>query len=360
MEKAHIITYSVTNAKGGSFMTKKVYFVGLDIAAADFTASIYQSPKQPATTKEGFANTFDGFIMFGSWLESQKVHSSRCVICMEATGVYGEGIAYFLFTQGFRVSVEPPLKVKRAFDPVGHKTDPVDSRQIAEYAYRFRDELTLWRPKDEVIEKIRQLLAARELFTKQSVAIQNALGAYKKHVVQVSLINNAHDRILKELKKHIADIDKELAQLIRKNPTISQMNNQLKSLPGFGLLLSSNLIVLTGAFHDITAYRTLAAFLGICPYQHQSGTSVYKRPRIRHFGPAYARKLLTLAARSVVAHNSVFKTYYLRKLAEGKAKKLVLNNIANKLIKIACAVIKNNSRYVSTYRSVNPMCLISA
>jgi hypothetical protein len=62
----------------------------------------------------------------------------------------------------------------------------------------------------------------------------------------------------------------------------------------------------------------------------------------------------------VVTHNADFKKYYLRKIAEGKAKKLVLNNVANKLIKIACDMIKNNSRYASTYRSVNPMCLISA
>jgi cobalamin biosynthesis protein CbiD len=67
-----------------------------------------------------------------------------------------------------------------------------------------------------------------------------------------------------------------------------------------------------------------------------------------------------LAARSVVMHNADFKKYYLRKLAEGKAKKLVLNNVANKLIKIACAMVKNNSRYESAYRSINPMCLISA
>jgi transposase len=341
-------------------MREKMHYVGLDIAAADFVASIYQSPEEPVVTQEGFANTIDGYVVFQSWLESQNVNRENCIICMEATGVYSEGIAHFLLTEGFRASVEPPLKVKRVFDPIGHKTDPVDSRQVAEYAYRFRDELRILKPKDEIIEKIRQLLSARELFTKQSVAIQNALGAYTKHVVQVSLIHSAHDHILKELKGQIAEIDRELAELIRKNPTISHMTTQLKSLPGFGLLLSSSLIALTDAFHGIATYKKLAAFIGICPYQHRSGTSVYKQPHIRHFGPPYARKFLTLAARSVVAHNSVFRTYYLRKLAEGKAAKLVLNNIANKLIKIACAVIKNNSQYVSTYRSINPRCFIAA
>lgn len=340
-------------------MTKNIYFIGIDIAADSFVASIYQSPRKPVITKEGFENTFDGFNIFSSWITAQNINPENCVICMEATGVYSEGIAHFLVTQGFKVSVESPLKVKRAFDPVGHKTDPVDSRQIAEYAYRYSDELRFWQPKDEIIEKIRHLLTAREQFTKQSVALQNAMGAYKKHVVQVTLITTAHSHILKELKKQIAEIDKELEQLVRKSPTISNMKNQLMSLPGYGLLLSSSLIAMTGAFCEITSYKTLAAFIGICPYQHKSGKSVCRQAHIRPFGPQYARKLLMLAARSVVTHNADFKKYYLRKLAEGKAKKLVLNNVANKLIKIACAMIKNNLRYVSTYRSINPMCLIS-
>lgn len=338
-------------------MTKNIYFVGIDIAADNFVASIYQSPEKPVVTKEGWENTFDGFNAFVSWLTEQGINTKNSIICMEATGVYGEGIAHFLVSQHYQVSVEPPLKVKRAFDPIGHKTDPVDSRQIAEYAYRFRDELRFWQPKEEIIEKIRHLLTAREQFVKQSTALQNSLGAYQRHVVQVALITDAHAHLLKELKKQIAEIDKELEQLIRQNPGISNMKNQLMSLPGFGLLLSSSLIAMTNSFRDIASYKTLAAFIGICPYRHQSGTSVYRPAHIRPFGPSYARKLLMLAARSVVTHNADFRKYYLRKLAEGKAKKLVLNNVANKLIKIACAMIKSNSRYVSTYQSINPMCL---
>jgi len=264
---------------------------------------------------------------------------------MEATGIYSEAIAHYLSANGFRVSVEPPLKVKRAFDPVGHKTDPVDSRQIAEYAYRYIDELKFWQPKQEIVEKIRQLLTAREQFTKQSVATQNSIKAYEKHVIKVPLIIKAHEETLRELKKHIAAIDKELDKLIRQNPTISKISNQLKSIPGVGLLLASDLIALTDAFNNISGYKTLSAFIGICPYQHTSGKSVYKRPHIRNFGPTYTRNLLRLAARSCVSHDTLFKRYYLRKVAEGKAKQLVLNNIANKIIKIACALVNNNTQY---------------
>lgn len=338
-------------------MEKNRFFIGLDIACDDFAASIYEAPEKQVITKEAIGNNPDGFSMFVNWLKEHHIDRTNSVICMEATGVYSEACAHYLLANGFRVSVEPPLKVKRAFDPVGHKTDPVDSRQIAEYAFRYIDELKFWQPKEELIEKIRQLLSARERFTKQSVSIQNAMKAYERHLIKVSLIEKANQQTLGTLKKHIAEIDKELDRLIRQNPTISQMSNQLKSIPGVGLLLASSLIVMTDSFNSISDYRPLAAFIGVCPYQHRSGKSIYRQPRIRISGPSYTRKLLMLAARSVATHNESFRKYYLRKQAEGKAKQLVLNNIANKLLKIACAMIKNNDPYINNYRSVNPLCL---
>jgi transposase len=338
-------------------MEKNRFFIGLDIACDNFVASIYESPGKKIITKDCIENNPDGFSVLTKWLRDQGIDNSNCVICMEATGVYSEACAYYLAANGFRVSVEPPLKVKRAFDPVGHKTDPVDSRQIAEYAYRYTDELKFWEPRQDIIEKISHLLTARERFTKQSVITQNAMKTYERHIIKVPLIEKADHETLKELRKHIAEIDKELDNLIRQNPSISQMSNHLKSIPGVGLLLASSLIAMTDSFNSISDYRPLAAYLGVCPYQHQSGKSIYAKPHIRMFGPSYTRKLLMLAARSVATHNELFKKYYLRKQAEGKAKQLVLNNIANKLLKIACAMIKNDKPYIQNYRSVNPLCL---
>ena len=47
-----------------------------------------------------------------------------------------------------------------------------------------------------------------------------------------------------------------------------------------------------------------------------------------------------LSAMLVATHNAEFRKYYLRKVAEGKPKRLVLNNVANKLLKIVCALVK--------------------
>jgi len=334
-------------------MKKNLFFIGLDISKADFAASIYQTPDKPIVTKEAIPNDRKGFEMLLLWLNDHHINKKNCCICMEATGVYSQAIAYYLLFAGFPVSVEPSLKVKRAFDPV-------DSKQIAEYAYRFQDELTFWQPRDEILEKIRQLLSVREQFSKQKVALDNSIQAYHKQRVQVALIKKAQKETLNQLKKQIARINKELEKLIKQDPQIFQRASNLDSIPGCGMLLAAHLLVITENFTKIQNSKRLASFVGIVPYQLQSGTSVYKRAKIRHFGPGPSRKLLRLAAQSVATHNATFRRYYLRKLDQGKAKPLVLNNIANKLLKIACTIIRNNTRYIKDYRSIHPMYLKSA
>ena len=331
------------------------YFIGLDIAKDTFVASIYHRPKESVLTKENISNDKHGYDELIIWLNEHRINKTNCQVCLEATGVYSQGVSYYLLAQGYKVSVECPLKVKRAFHPVGHKSDPVDSRQIAEYAYRFQDELIPWQPKEELLEKIRQLLTLREEFTRQKSATKCSMKAYTLERVQLALIKDAQEETLESLERQIARIDKELDKLIREDPHIHNRFDNLKSIPGFGMLLATHLLVMTDNFNKIEEYRPLAAFVGIVPYEYTSGTSVYKRPHIRHYGPKTSRKLLRLAAQSVATHDASFRRYYLRKLEEGKAKALVLNNIANKLLKVACAIVRDNTRYIKEHRSIHPM-----
>jgi hypothetical protein len=87
---------------------------------------------------------------------------------------------------------------------------------------------------------------------------------------------------------------------------------------------------------------------------------LHKLPRSKKCGPAKLRKLLYLAALSVRTHNQFFKKYFLRKEAEGKNKRLILNNIENKLLKIIFAVINSGIAYTNNYKSINPAQLKSA
>ena len=333
------------------------YFVGIDVGSEEFTATVFQKPDKPMVTSNSIENTIEGFATFNTWLKGQGVATSNCIICMEATGVYGESLVHYLIAKDFTVAVEPPLKVKRAFDTSGHKNDAVDSAQIAEYAYRFKDELRVSSPRPESVEKLKHSLTAREQLVKHSVATQNSIKAYKRHVVQDSKVLEIHQQTLSHLKEQIAAIDAHIKQIIKRDPSLHQLSQFLVSLCGVGILLAAYLLVTSNAFQDITTYKQMAAFLGLCPYEFKSGKSIFKKSHSRHYGPRYTRKLLHLAARSVATHNPYFNKYYLRKLEEGKDKQLAINNIANKLLKIGFALVKNKQCYIKNYRSVNPMLL---
>lgn len=336
-------------------MKKTDYFIGIDIASNDFTASIFTQSEGIIGIKENVSNNIAGFKDFIKWLAQKGITTENSVICMEATGVYSEQISYFLYTKGYQVVVEAPHKVKKAFH-FEDKTDTVDSKQIAEYSYRFYDKLTLWRPNDEVFEQIKTLMSTREHLTEQLIADKNALKSLERKVVKTPLANKIYKKNIKNVQKSIDIIDDEIKKLIDKKPTIKQTIANLDTIVGVGNLLAVNIMFVTNGFTN-TSYKNIASLIGIAPHQYSSGKSVHRTPKSRRHGNHTIRKLLHLAARSVATHNEKFKKYFLRKLEEGKPKKLIYNNIANKLLKIICAIIKSNTPYIKNYKSINPILL---
>ena len=337
-------------------MEKPRFFVGIDIASATFTSAVgsmgdkWQIVVRPAT----FANEFDSFAKYLKWLQEHSVGPDNSVICMEATGVYNEVLAHFLIINHYRVAIEPPLKVKRAFKPAGHKSDPVDSTQITEYAYRFWDELSLWAPRQEILEQIKTLLTTREQFVVDRSGHQNALLALKRKAIRTPLAEQMHEKTLSELKGHILAMEAEIQRLIDQDPDFRYMINLLISIPGVGLLLAAHMLVLFQSAPQLCSPKSLAAFIGICPYEDSSGSSIRHTPTSRHYGPPALRKLIFLAALSLRTHNPQFRTYFLRKIQEGKPKKVVINNIANRLLKIIVAVVRSQTEFIPNYRSINP------
>lgn len=335
-------------------MTQYQYFVGVDIASATFTACAGTTPWKVIVKPEMFDNHEDGFASFLGWLKEHNLPLNQTVVCMEATGVYGEGLAYLLYATGYSVAIEPPLNIQRKFPSNGSKNDLLDSQNIAEYACRYADKLSLWKPRNEILEQVKVLLTTRQQFSTQLTAHKNALHAVNRKKVSSELAKKVHQEMIQQLNKHIKAIDAEIRRLIDSNPTFRQTLLLLLSIPGVGLQLAAHLLIITQYSLDP---RVLAAFLGICPYEHESGTSVYRNPTSRHYGPSAIRKLLYLAACSVRTHRKEFRQYFLRKTAEGKPGKLVLNNIQNKLLKIACAVLRSQKPFIPNYVSVNPMLL---
>jgi transposase len=332
-------------------MATRQYFIGLDIGAVECYAAVAQRPWQLLAGPQSFANTLDGFQSLQTWLAQQHCAPDNCVLCMEATGVYGEALAYGLVAAGYRVAVEPPLRVKRAFQPYGAKSDRVDSRHIAEYAVRYEDQLTFWTPRAELLEQVQVLLTTRTQLVQQSTAHKNSLHALERKAVHTPMAETIHQQMIETLQREIKAVERELRRLFEQEPPSAHLLLLLLTIPGVGLLLASHFLVLTQCLAENCKPKRLAAHEGIAPLVHESGTSVRWTPTSRGFGPGPMRQLLYLGACSVSTHDPVFREYYERKLAEGKPRRVILNNIANKLVKLMCAVVVSQSPYDPHYKS---------
>lgn len=336
---------------------KKKYFIGIDIASETFMVSVLTSPSQVRLAPKEFSNGPAGVDELLAWLERHGIDRQASLVCMEATGVYIETLAYLLSAQDWWLAVQPPLEVKKAFYPTGHKNDRVDSRQIAEYAARFTDRLRRWQPKKVLFEQIQVLLTLREQYVRQKTGHLNANRALKRKFVRTRLAEELHQQSIQEVNHHIETIEAEIEALLKQDPDIYTNLSLLVSIPTVGLLLAAHTLVLMAKMQTPLNSKALAANLGISPYEHSSGSSLNKPATSRHMGPGTMRKLLYLGALSLRTHHPDFRKYFERKVAEGKPKRLVLNNISNKLIKIMCAVIRDQQPYIPNYRSVNPMIL---
>ncbi|KAA6334040.1 hypothetical protein EZS27_017603, partial [termite gut metagenome] len=62
------------------------------------------------------------------------------------------------------------------------------------------------------------------------------------------------------------------------------------------------------------------------------------------------KSLLYMCALVAIRHDKELKTYYERKVAEGKSKMLVINNVRCKLLARIFAVINRNSPFINTWK----------
>lgn len=335
-------------------MDATTFYIGIDPASETFAAAIIAPQHSLKAVRDDFLNTAEGFLAFEQWVTTHQVDAQQAIICVENTGVYSEHLCYWLERRGWAVVLEHPQRLKASFT-ARSKTDALDAQQIAEYAWRYCDRLVRWQPSDAIIAQVEVLLATREQLSGQLTANSNALKAVERRYIDTPAARSAHMQMIAYLKEQIKTIDTEIKRLIQEHPTLGAMLALLMSAPGVGMLLSANLLVLSRGFTQKLNYKHLASYCGICPHEYSSGTSVHRKATSSGFGPERMRKLLYLASMSLRTHQEHFRSYYLRKLAEGKSGRLILNNIANKLLRILCAMINSRTPYLPNYRSINPM-----
>lgn len=120
----------------------------------------------------------------------------------------------------------------------------------------------------------------------------------------------------------------------------------LNTLKGVGLILSCQILYHTRNFKRFDSWRQFSSYCSIVPFEHSSGTSIKRKNRIHNIGDRKMKTLLTLASVSAIQCDKELKQYYKKKLNEGKPKMIALNNVRNKILSRAFAVVKRGTPYV--------------
>ncbi|MDR2928599.1 MAG: transposase [Cytophagaceae bacterium] len=144
-------------------------------------------------------------------------------------------------------------------------------------------------------------------------------------------------RDIERIKKQIEGIEKKMHDTVM-NSSLKENYLLINSIKGAGIQTAVMMIIHTNNFAGFENARQIASYCGCAPFPNQSGT-VDKGNHISRLANKELKVLLSQCAISAIQHNREIATYAGRKRAEGKSKRVIINNVRNRLIQRIFAVV---------------------
>jgi len=279
------------------------------------------------------ANTPQGFADLLAWLAKHEVVELH--LCMEATGTYWEAVAESLADAGFSVSVVNPAQIKAfgAASLVRTKTDRVDARLIAEFCLAQCPQP--WQAPTKAMRELRALVARREALQAMRIQEHNRLEVAREAV------RSGIEAHLEYLAQAIAEVQAAIRQKIDDDPGLKAQCELLDTVPGLGEKTIPVLLSYYGGPQRFDRAKAAAAFAGLDPRQHQSGSSVRGKPRLSKIGHALLRKTLYMPAMVTLTRTTWGRLFRDRLAAAGKPPMVIIGAMMRKLVHVAFGVLKS-------------------
>ncbi len=321
-------------------------FVGIDISKATFSVA-FPKATDSFEVKE-FANTTDGIEVFLSHLQDHM----HCI--MEATGSYSMLLSYTLSEQGHAVSVINPRQAAHFSQMLLRvtKTDRMDAVLLAKYGQHMQP--AVFQPNSKIMLHLKQKRTLLRQLKKQKMSLVCLQEAHAHQPTQDEDKQGTLQSMIKAIEEHQGQVEQSLYQTTQE--AYVDLMQLITSVTGIGKAIATALIVTTAGFTRFENAKQLAKFIGICPTHFQSGSSVKGKSTIARRGDPHLRSLLYMATLSAIRHNKACKEFYQRLKAAGKASKVALIGVANKLIRQIFAVVTSNTKYQDEYVGEHPRC----
>lgn len=296
-----------------------------------------------------FDNSNQGFKLMFNWvLKNTPYSKGEIIFAFEHTGIYSYPLSVFLTKNEVSFSILPGLEIKRSMGIQRGKNDKVDSKRIALYVYRRKDEIKPYKLPSQRLIEIRRLLTLRDRLVTQRACFTKNQNENIRFLKQSEnkVLFQIHDKMLKEFSNQINKIEMELDRIVDEDPVIKRQYNLITSIKSVGKQTALNMIAFTNAFTLFENWRKFASYAGIAPFPYQSGISINGRTKVSHLANKKFKVLLNLCATSAIVHNPEMKAYFERRKEEGKNGMCTINIIRNKILARIFAVISRGTPYV--------------
>lgn len=279
----------------------------------------------------------------------------------------------------------------RSFIEYGHKVKLINPKYVKPYVKRNKNdrndaagilsasrdpEMKYCSVKTEAQQDIQSIHRMRSLLVQQRTALANQVrGLLAEYGIAIKLgITNARSYLaiilgenpnnfgalilegfqglynnFIDLDKRIANFNEQIKLLFKK----SKECQRLSGIPGIGELGATILLSVLGNGSAFKNGRHFAAFLGLVPKQHSSGEKE-RLLGISKGGDTYIRTLLIHGARSVIlwsAKKTDNHSLWIKDLVVRRGKNKAAVAWANKMARIAWALVRNNAEYAANYRT---------
>lgn len=326
------------------------YFIGCDVSKNELDFAVMRG-KEFLFHKE-IANEPSAVKTFINELKKLPAFDlAKALFCMEHTGIYNNHLLVYLHKNKANCCLEAATHIKNSLGNIRGKNDKVDAMRIAEYAYKNREELRLWQPKREVIQKLAYWAATRtrliDVQKQLKIPLKECSGFINKSAINQTLA--ICQRTLNSIEADLKKVNDAIDELIASDTELKRLFGIITSINGVGTVTATQILITTNEFKDIKDPKKFACYAGVAPFTKESG--LFKgKARVSHMANKKVKTLLHMSALVAIAHNPDMKTYYERKVNEEKKNKmLVINAVRNKLILHIFACVNQNRKYEKNY-----------
>ena len=278
------------------------YSVGLDVSSKKINACISViDEKQKVVFKSSteICNTLKGFATLEDWISKHKKEAIPLVVCMEATGIYHENCAYYLYEKGFDVSIILPNKAKKYLEAIGlkSKNDSIDAKGLSQMG--AEQCLELWQPMGTFFYELRLLTRQHQNVTELKTVLKNQLDALSFAMHNLDSVTNQLKQTITLFETQLKELNKEIKAHLKSNEEVNDKAENILKMKGLGILTISTVLAETNGFTLFKNYKQLVSYAGYDVVEAQSGTRVGKT-KISKRGNSRIRRALHMPSLVVI------------------------------------------------------------